>query len=83
MSDPESADRKLVERELLALLNEMRELQGEPPATEIPEPPFCSFCGRGKNEVGGLIEGLSAHICDACASEVWQVFRTKAQQMPK
>jgi hypothetical protein len=83
MDESQNSDLKLVEREFLALLNQMRELQGEAPATSLPEPPFCSFCGRGKNEVGGLIEGIAAHICDACATEVWQTFRTRTQNPPE
>ena len=31
------------------------------------EPPFCSFCGKGKNEYLHLIGGnKSAKICDQC-----------------
>jgi hypothetical protein len=32
------------ERELRASLNELRRLRGEPPLTELSEPPYCSFC---------------------------------------
>lgn len=79
MDDSGSADRKLVQHDLLKLTNQLRESHGEAPATKLPEAPFCSFCHRLMNEVNGMIEGLSAHICDACAAEVWQVFRTKKQ----
>ena len=79
MAQPTDNDRKLLEREILTALNQLRDLRGEAPAESIPEPPFCSFCGRGKNEVSGLIEGLDAHICDACAMEVYQTFRARSQ----
>jgi ATP-dependent Clp protease ATP-binding subunit ClpX len=29
-------------------------------------PDACSFCGRGKGEVGVLVAGLNAFICDGC-----------------
>ncbi|MCA3017435.1 MAG: ClpX C4-type zinc finger protein [Rhodocyclaceae bacterium] len=77
MEDPANIERKLVQLELLKLTNELRELRGEPPAQALPEAPFCSFCGRGKNEVGGMIEGISGHICDACAAEASRIFRTR------
>ena len=31
-----------------------------------PEPPFCSFCGRGTNQVSKLIAGNNAYICNQC-----------------
>lgn len=31
-----------------------------------PEPPFCSFCSKGSNEVKKLIPGNDAYICDEC-----------------
>lgn len=77
MDDPEKIERKLVEAELLRLINDGRELRGEAPAATFPEPPFCSFCARGKNEVNGMIEGISAHICDACVLQASLLFRTK------
>lgn len=83
MTEPANDDRKLLEREILTALNQLRELRGEPPTKSLPEPPLCSFCGRGKNEVSGLIEGLDAHICDACAMEVYQTFRQRSQAQSK
>jgi len=29
----------------------------------------CSFCGRSRSQVGMLIAGLSAHICESCISQ--------------
>lgn len=33
-----------------------------------PEPPFCSFCGKGANEVRRMIQGETAHICSQCVA---------------
>ena len=60
---------KLAEHELLEAANVLRAMRGYAPLTELPQPPFCSFCGRGKSEVGALVEGLNAHICRECAEE--------------
>ncbi len=30
------------------------------------EPPFCSFCGRGKGEYRRLVSAAKGNICDAC-----------------
>jgi len=29
----------------------------------------CSFCGREADDVGRLVAGTSAHICDACVAK--------------
>ena len=37
------------------------------------ETPFCNFCGKEQHEVGRLLAGADAYICDDCvalASEV-------------
>lgn len=66
----ESIKYRLAQKELLDALNQLRAIQGEPPLTKLPEPPFCSFCGRSKDEVGALVAGVSdAHICFDCAGE--------------
>ena len=60
---------RMVEKDLLDLHNQLRAMRGDPPVTELPEPPFCSFCGRSKKEMGALVVGLDAHICVECAGE--------------
>ena len=60
---------RLAEIELLEATNQLRAVRGYPPLSKLPEPPFCSFCGRAKSEVGALVEGLDAHICRDCAVE--------------
>lgn len=54
-------------RELHDAANELRKMTGEEPIPWIePEPPFCSFCGKGKNEYRHLVQGPSVYICDEC-----------------
>jgi ATP-dependent Clp protease ATP-binding subunit ClpX len=33
----------------------------------------CSFCGRGRSQVGVLIAGISGHICDHCVAQAGQI----------
>ena len=69
MSDEGRQLVRAAERELLEATNQLRAMRGYPPLSALPEPPFCSFCGRAKSEVGALVEGLDAHICRECAAE--------------
>lgn len=66
-------------KELLASLNELRAIRGEPSLTEFAEPPFCSFCGRSRKELGALVMGLSANICFDCVSEARKMFLRERQ----
>ena len=68
-TDDEARALRAAERELLGATNQLRAMRGYPPLNELPEPPFCSFCGRAKSEVGVLVEGLDAYICQDCAAE--------------
>lgn len=53
--------------ELTATKNELRKSRGEPAEQAVrPEPPYCSFCGKGKNEVRGMVSGPSVYICAEC-----------------
>jgi len=60
---------RTAEEELLRATNELRAVSGYPPLAKLPEPPFCSFCGRSKEEVRALVEGFDAYICAECAAE--------------
>lgn len=43
----------------------------------------CSFCGRQTHEVGGLIEGPgNVYICDICAANSVEIFKTNAARLP-
>ena len=57
-------------------------------------PKHCSFCGRDEKEVGLLLTGLEAHICDECAERVAEFIsetksaarkapELKAEELPK
>ena len=39
----------------------------------------CSFCGRPQNQVGLLISGLDAHICDECVEQAYQIVKEEAK----
>jgi hypothetical protein len=64
-----------VKAEMLAALNDLRKLRGEEPLSRLPEAPFCSFCGKGKDEVNGMIEGLNAFICSECIFDAQRLLR--------
>jgi hypothetical protein len=66
---------QVVELEVLDALNHLRKLRGLTPLDAVPEAPFCSFCGAGKSDVGALVEGVHAVICDRCATEVQRLMR--------
>ncbi|NDW17558.1 ATP-dependent Clp protease ATP-binding subunit ClpX [Dysgonomonas sp. 216] len=36
---------------------------------------YCSFCGRSDNEVSLLIAGMSAHICNDCVEQAYQIVK--------
>lgn len=62
--------------ELEAAIDALFELQGQPviyrSTLELlkldPTPPFCSFCGKGSNQVAQIIPGNDANICDQCVA---------------
>ncbi len=71
---------KTAEGDLRAALNKLRELRGDPPLTASAQPPFCSFCGRAKNEVQAMIAGPSVHICNVCVGEASRLIQ--AEEIP-
>ena len=72
MDKDNEIDYEKAKRELESSINELRRLRGkkEIPYQDIPEesePPFCYFCGKGKNQVLKMIEGpKGAYICNEC-----------------
>lgn len=61
------------ERALRDAINGLRQMQGRVPIPHHdsapsmkPEPPFCSFCGKGSNQVRKLVAASNAFICDEC-----------------
>lgn len=77
MADDDGARRNLqiVEGDFLAALNDVRKLRGQPPLSALPEPPFCSFCGQGRDDVRTLIAGDSAFICGEGVAEAQRLIR--------
>ncbi len=75
MNSDDNSDEAVARKEVLNAANELRKLRGEAPLEGVPEPPFCSFCGRSKGEVGALAEGPSVYICLACANEAARLLR--------
>ncbi len=35
----------------------------------------CSFCGRGKSDVGMILSGIDGHICDSCIQQGYEVIK--------
>ena len=71
MSDDPEADYKKAERELHAAINAFRQGKEPIPFTETNlnesvVPPYCSFCGKGSNQVRRLIAGPAVYICNEC-----------------
>ena len=62
MNADDKRNLQIVEGDLLSAFNDLRRIRGLEPLDAMPEPPFCSFCGEGKNQVGALVEGLNAYI---------------------
>ena len=58
-----------MEKELLDVLNRFRAIHGYPRLPKGPNPPYCSFCGRSKEETEALVAGMDAYICGDCANE--------------
>lgn len=69
MDDEAKRNLRTAEQEVLNALNDIRRLRGLAPLEKFPLPPYCSFCGEGKSDVGALLEGRDAYICDRCAKE--------------
>ncbi|MBU0489659.1 MAG: ATP-dependent Clp protease ATP-binding subunit ClpX [Bacteroidetes bacterium] len=43
----------------------------------------CSFCGRNSKEVGMMISGFDAHICDHCAEQAHEIVKSEAKDKPR
>ncbi len=67
--DENSIEYRLAQQELRDALNQARALYGAAPLPALPEPPYCAFCGRPKEEAGPLAEGITAYIWRTCAED--------------
>ncbi len=50
----------------------LRKLRGEedgPLTEDFGEPPYCSFCGKGRGEYRAVVPGPELFICDGCVFE--------------
>jgi hypothetical protein len=77
---PSDKDHELekISRSLHEARNLIRGMEGkapEPYQRQEPEFPYCSFCGKGKSEVGMLVEGPSVFICDECVEKAQEIIR--------
>jgi hypothetical protein len=75
---PTDQDKEL--DEISRLLHEARNaigaIDGKAPEPHVPkatELPYCSFCGKGKSELGMLVEGPSVFICDQCVDKAQEI----------
>lgn len=59
----------------LKALNEARKRRGEAPLSALPRSPFCSFCGKTRDEVRTLVAGDAAFICDQCVASAARQMR--------
>lgn len=75
MTDESETDYQRAQRELLVVANELRKKKGEQPLYEslTGEPPYCSFCGKGKNEYKTLVQGPDVYICDECVRKAQKI----------
>lgn len=44
-----------------------------------PKPPFCSFCGKGENQVEQMLQGNSVFICDQCVMLCYEIVLMRKQ----
>lgn len=77
---PSDKDNELdeISRSLHEAKNMIRALDGKPAEPYVPkaaEFPYCSFCGKGKSEVGVLVEGPEVFICDECVEKAQEIVR--------
>lgn len=47
------------------------------------QPQFCSFCGKGRNEVNLLLSGLDANICDECIERGHSIVLQEQKKSPE
>ena len=70
------ANYKLARAEFKAALEQLAKLKNVK-----KEPPFCSFCGKGKNEYLHLIEGKKySKICDECIYDCMHLLEEKISE---
>jgi ClpX C4-type zinc finger len=64
--------------ELTIAKTELRKSDNESTESPVrPEPPYCSFCRKGKNEVRGMVRGPSVYICADCINAAAKLIESK------
>ena len=83
MSNDDNPGEEKARAEIHDASDKLRALRGTGPKSRPePEPPYCSFCGRGKNEYRHIIEGPSVYICDLCVSGCQDILSGKSPDEP-
>ena len=79
--DEDKSNYEIARRQLHDTENELRKLHGEKPKEfKIAEPPYCSFCGQGKNQVEVMIDGPSVYICNECVELCRKIIEDKRKR---
>jgi hypothetical protein len=74
MSDLDDNDYKLAQQELRDAVLNLRKITGQPMPDFVPgEPPYCSFCGKGVNQVRKLVAGPDVYICNECVAKAQEL----------
>ena len=48
---------------------------------ENKEDVICSFCGKNKQDTDVLIAGISAHICDRCIEQAYDILELESTEL--
>ena len=48
---------------------------------ENKEGVICSFCGKNKQDTDVLIAGISAHICDRCIVQAYDILEVESAEL--
>ncbi len=82
MADDENKDYEIARQDLEKAIDDLRSLSGKAPIYDAaanetgvvsPEPPLCSFCGKGHNQVKCMVQGNNAYICNQCLTLGYEI----------
>ena len=71
MAEDDEIDFDKARREMNEAANALRRIAGKPEIPFVPsgpgQPPYCSFCGKGRSEVKRMMRGpTEVYICNEC-----------------
>ncbi len=74
MTDEEAFQK--AQKEVENALDDLQQFQRESAQGKqtVPEAPFCSFCGKGHNEVRKMMAGKKVFICNECVDLAKEIF---------